>query len=143
MTTIMHDALAFPHLFLWNGRPDGSALRGWVESHSLWTASELVTLLAETGGGILFETEVILAPFLGGLADHADAVNRVHRHRGLPDDLWLFHTGITLSAYSRTRRTYDELSPSYRTTHSYASLDDWYVMVLRSEYAERYEMTKP
>ncbi len=142
MMTMMSDAQTFPRLFLWNGRPDKSALQRWVDSHSLGTASELIALLSETGGGVLFETEVILAPFSGGLADHADAVNREHRQRGLPVDYWLFHTGVTLSAYSRTRQTYDELSPSYRTTQSFSSLEEWYVMVLRSEYAERYGLAE-
>src|SRR5829696_1738707 len=60
---IMTDADLKPHLFLWNGDIAPEALDRWARDHDWPLPSDLRALWCATGGGEMFESEVILMPF--------------------------------------------------------------------------------
>jgi hypothetical protein len=89
----------------------------------------------------MFESETILSPFGGHpTGDNAVEANQFHRQRGLPHDYWLFHVGIALSAVDQRDGHIVTLSNDYVVQGEYESLEQWYIALLRDEYAERYSL---
>jgi len=135
---ILVDSSTQPGAFQWFGPIDAANLSEWCSGRRIQPPMDLFELLERTGGGDFFESETILGP-IGGrdTGDESDGANGWHRQRGLPEDLWLFHVGITLSALRRTDNRYVTLSRAYIMEAEYSTLDDWYAPI-REEFAERY-----
>lgn len=103
--------------------------------------SDLFDLWLKTGGGEIFESEMLLHPLEAPLdEDSVDWAERHHRDRGLPEGLLPFHEGgCGLSVIRLRDGRYLNLDPqSYQERSSHGSFDDWYCRVLREEFAERY-----
>ena len=140
MGLLIQDALRRPELFQWHGRIAPTILDRWLVAHKLRVPDDLYAFWRETGGGELFETETILAPFgEPSLGDDIDGANRYHRDHGLPEDLLLFHIGVCYSAISLSDSAYvSSDSPSFSIRRRHASLDGWYFGEIRKEYGDRY-----
>lgn len=135
---ILSDGASYPKLVTWIGAPNATSVDEWARSFQVESALDLVLLLKATGGGWLFETEIILPPFETEYLDYAEVVNEKHSGLGLPSDLWIYHEGAWLSAYSRRTGLYCQLDGNYGTVTSYESMDRWYIELIRNEYAQRY-----
>jgi hypothetical protein len=139
---ILEDAKERPDLFAWAGSINANELYAWRQATGVRLHPELEFLLMNTGGGDIFESETILSP-LGGhpTGDNAVEANQFHRQRGMSPDYWLFHVGIVLSAVDQSDGHIVTLSNDYTVQNNYESLEQWYVALLRDEYAERYGLT--
>lgn len=141
-TTLINDRHRRPELFRWNGPMERSALTKWLERNVLdgRLPEDLVALWAETGGGDVFETETILAPFGdASLGEDIIEVNRSLHEAGMPSQYLVFHTGLLTSAIDTLIGDYVELAPvDFRVVRRFSSLDDWYESTLRAEYSHRY-----
>lgn len=139
---IFKDAGERPDLFRWTGPIEPGVLRDWVDKNKLLLPRDILDLLARTGGGDLFETETILSPFgAEAVGDNAVRSNLFHREQGLPSDHWLFHVGLVFSAVRQSDGLLVTLSPEYSVTETFQDFDQWYVQVLRNEYAKRYGLS--
>src|SRR5262249_23782370 len=129
-----------PVLFHWYGACDPSRLQAWLEERQITPPPDLLTLWLELGGGDIFESEDFLVPFDG--PDYAlafDDVNKSQPALGLPESLFLFHSGLCLSAFRMRDPQYVTVDPrTYAVVGEFASLDEWYRSTLRTEYAGRY-----
>lgn len=138
--TLWADASERPTAFAWYGAVDRAELQRWILQRGLDVPSDLLSLWLTFGGGVMFETEEILAPGSGPeYAADFDQVNGAHRGRGLSDGLFLFHEGTWLSAVRRISPRYLLVDrESYAATGEFESLDDWYRRTVREEFAARY-----
>src|SRR5262245_17590070 len=126
--------------FSWYGPVAPKLLQEWITQRRLDVPSDLVALWQWLGGGVIFETEEILAPLGGG--PHAldfDETNRSHWAKGLSDGVFVFHAGLWVSAVRAESPRYVTLEfDSYATVGEFGSLDDWYRLTIRAECAQRY-----
>ncbi len=129
-----------PTLFWWAGAPDPDRLRAAVAALGADVPPDLLAFWSETGGGEMFESEDLLSPLgstdlLGGVAEQT----AWHRTLGLPPGL-LFHEGGArfCSAVRSTDGRYVTLRRDYVVAEAFGSFDEWFRVVLLSEYAERY-----
>jgi len=86
---------------------------------------------------------LVLGPFgQTALADDVDSVNQFHWQKGMSPDLLIFHTGIGgLSVVEMSSGKYSSVREgSYEVQQNFASLADWYVNLIRREYAFRYSL---
>jgi hypothetical protein len=108
-------------------------LRGWTLPRDLldfWTV---------TGGGEIFESEGFLPPLVS--ADGQEEIGQLTRwcqRRGLPNNFVVFHEGLGFTAVRCADQAYVSLDGDLRIAGEYPTLEQWYVDVLRREYAERY-----
>jgi hypothetical protein len=135
----MDDAARNPVLFEWHGAIPISAVRQQCDLKSWRVPSDLIQLWADTGGGVIFETEHILRP----IADSDDQseveqVTQWERARGLPAGLLVFHRGVVLSTIRLFDAAYLTIERGRASSSVFSSLDDWYRSVIRAEYEERY-----
>jgi hypothetical protein len=140
--TILQDAATRPELFWRVGALDASALDSWLAKHTLNMPDDLIAFWRATGGGIAFETEELLAP----MAEARDseslwARNEWYRSQGMPARFVVFHEGAWLSAVRAPAPRYVTLTSRYVVEKAYPSLEEWYRLTLRAEYAERYGLT--
>ena len=137
---VILDSLHRPLLFHWNGSILRTQLVQWLRSHNLEVPDDLVSFLAATGGGDLFETETILGP--NGPSDLGDSLlgaNLRLRSEGMPANFVAFHIGLVVSAVRLSHPRYVTLSsPGLGTLQSFSSFESWYSGTLRREYASRY-----
>lgn len=139
---IERDAARRPDLFVWHGPVDPGWFEDWTK-HNPWALrcpAELLAFWSRTGGGDLFETEVLL-----GLAEDALngedllTVNRALHSQGLPSHIVVFHVGSQTSGVDTLSGEFVELRDADRAVvRRFSSLDDWYRGTIRREYAERY-----
>jgi hypothetical protein len=136
---LQRDAAEAPNGFDFLGPVPVERLERWAATHHLAIPHDLLDLWALTGGGDLFETEELFCP--DARNDHdISPVNQRLRRQGLPPDLLVFHSGLTLTA-AATSGALVELDPhTCAVRRAIASLDDWYTD-LRSEYAETYGLS--
>lgn len=129
-----------PDLFIWNGELSENQLTRWVCSNGLTVNEELFDLWRRTGGGEMFESELILAPFGKGEAgEDVLGVNALHWARGLPRDLLIVHFGSSLTAVRALDGAWLVLaSDDYRVIEIYPSFSSWYKSVIHDEFAWRY-----
>ncbi len=129
-----------PRLFFWEGATDSQRLKQLLAEKGWALPADLFSLLALTGGGEIFETETILGPFRD--ADQGDNLftyNEEVRGRGFPAGYVIFHTGMAVSAVRLADGRYVEFGlDDFKERGEYASLEDWYLRLIRTEYAERY-----
>lgn len=141
---IRQDAELHPSLFLWYGAVPGAALKSWIATRNLRVPGDLRELWQSFGGGNLFESEEILAPF--GAATDApqfDDRNKHHHANGLSPFMFVFHEGSWLSAVRGIEPVYVTLDErTYGTTAQFDSLDHWYAGSLRDEFADRYGLKR-
>ncbi len=106
--------------------------------------SDLRDIWIRTGGGEMFETETLLAPFgAASLGDDVDGVNVAYHSRGLPRSYLLFHVGLCDSAIRVPETDIIVFRPgSFIPQHCFTSFDVWYQSVIRNEYAERYGLER-
>lgn len=142
ITTLRSDTEERPKAFCWYGAIPPEALRQWLERRTLQVPGDLEDLWRWRGGGVIFESEEILAP-LGG-DEHAldwDEVNQAHHRSGLPEALSVFHEGTWVSAVRAEAPCYIALErDTYATAGEFECLDEWYCATIRKEFAERYDL---
>jgi len=138
--TLFEDAARRPELFIWESSLDSEWLRGFLHRHSLDIPEDLLSFWEKTGGGEIFESEYFLSPVGNAtLGEELLSYNEELRSRGMSSNYLVFHTGMTLSAVRLEDRRYVELDYSnFEERADYADLEDWYVRLIRAEYAERY-----
>lgn len=129
-----------PDLFQWNGPVSGEVLSQWLRRCGLRVPAELFELWRRTGGGDLFETEVILSPFAAqGSGADVEGENKLHWGRGLPAEFLLFHFGSALSAVRQADGAWLVLNPkTYQVLEEHSTFADWYEHVNHDEFATRY-----
>lgn len=129
-----------PLLFFWEGAVDRQRLKQLLDEKGWGLPMDLFNLLASTGGGEIFESETILGPFReADLGDNLFTFNEELRGRGLPEGYVVFHTGMAVSAVRLTDGRYVEFGlDNFEKREEFASLEDWYLRLIRAEYAERY-----
>jgi hypothetical protein len=137
---LLEDAKNRPEVFLWNSPISRTLWKKWLETQGVDLPKELVAVLRETGGGDIFESETILAPFGGEkLDDNIEQFNEECKAEGMPQRYYVFHRGLKLSAVRLTDQKYVVLSDdSFFELAEYQSLQEWYLSHLRAEYAARY-----
>lgn len=139
---IIEDAKSRPELYVWVGRIPENLLREWTKKQNLSVPSDLMHLWTETGGGDLFESEIILSPYASNSGMDLDAVNVFHHKRGLSSGYLVFHVGLNLSAVNLSNGKFVVLrEPDYKELEVYDSLDSWYVGYLRKEFRDRYGLS--
>ena len=84
--------------------------------------------------------ETVLGPFgPTGLGDDVDTVNQGHWQSGMPADWLVFHTGLGFTVVKMSSGEYAHLrQDSYAVLETFRSLEDWYLCLIRKEYAQRY-----
>lgn len=123
LDALHHDALKRPELFRWEGALERRAVEEWIGREGLVVPCSLQELWIETGGGTLFETEELLAPF-------GDELPFLRARRML-----IFHQGICDSAVDQSTGGLVLLGHSGATP--VRDLAAWY-FVLRDEFGDRY-----
>ncbi len=134
------DADLKPRLFFWEGAIDKEHLKELLGELGWSLPVDLFNLLVLTGGGEIFESETILGPFRDAdLGDNLFTYNEELRGRGLPEAYVVFHTGMAVSAVRLSDGRYVEFGlEDFQEREEFASLEDWYLRLIRAEYAERY-----
>jgi hypothetical protein len=135
------DSTRRPELFSWNGPIAVDDLDDWLNIRRLHVPDDLRELWRDTGGGEMFESESILAPFGSEeLGDDVDGVNRLHQDRGLPSGYLIFHVGgVGLSAVRLADQCFVLIEEDgYAERAEFESLEDWYDSAIRAEYVQRY-----
>jgi hypothetical protein len=143
MSLLLEDARTRPELFAWYGAIRTDDLDQWLHKRELPIPQDLTALWRDTGGGDIFETETLLAPFGDpDKGDDVDGVNAMERSKGLPEGYLLFHTGLRQSAVRLSDGRYITFRPgSFEVEMEFPSLEAWYEGLIRNEYAARYGLT--
>lgn len=138
---VIEDSLRRPELFHWRGPIAREELAHWLTQRGLSALpADLAEVWRQTGGGDLFESETILAPF--GAHDADDAVEEVNhdlQSGGLEPNLLVFHTGYIISAVDTSSATFVELNPTtLMAKRWFTTFDEWYAATVRAELGPRY-----
>lgn len=141
---IFDDARSRPELFDWEGPVDSVHLEKLLSEKAWKIPADLLNFWISTGGGEMFESEYVLAPcgstYLG---DNLFSYNEELRDRGLPVDYVVFHVGMAVSAIRQSDGCYVQLDPeNFSEKASFSSLLDWYIRLIRSEYAKYYRLQR-
>jgi hypothetical protein len=135
---LLHDAAMKPHVFRWNKPVSPTSIADWLTERQWTVPADLRHFWSETGGGEAFETEKFFTPILGGHNDEGvEQATAWAARQGAPPGLVIFHQGLGISGVRISDRAYLWLQDN-KVSGEYSSLDEWYLAVLRSEYAERY-----
>ena len=142
MNLLLQDSSALPEVFLWNGAVAEQALRSVASTNGWRIPPDLLAFWRATGGGWIFETEHLLSPIPAiGSSDDVGAATKWYQEAGLMDGLITIHQGLGLTAVSLASARYlyfDNVVQPSKVLGEYASMNQWYVATLRSEYAARY-----
>lgn len=138
--SLLEDAKRRPELFAWEGPVSSSKLAALLAEQGWSLPEDLIAFWERTGGGEVFESESLLGPCGDvALGDNLFSYNEELRARGLPEGYVVFHMGMTVSAVRQKDGRYVELDfEDFRERAEFASLEDWYLRIVRAEYAERY-----
>ncbi len=141
---LQQDQSCRPELFVWNGPVARERLDEWLRQRGLELPDELLQFWQNTGGGELFETETILGPFGDRqLGDDVDSVNEFHYRRGMDRRYLIVHIGSVLTAIRLSDNTWVVLDQdTYAELEEYDSFENWYVRVLRTDFADRYGLSQ-
>lgn len=135
---LLHDAAMKPHVFRWNNPVSAMAIADWLTKRQWTVPADLRQFWAETGGGEAFETEKFLTPIRDVHDDESvEQATACAARQGAPAGLVIFHQGLGLSGVRMADSVYIWLQDN-KVIGEYSSLDEWYLAVLRSEYAKRY-----
>jgi hypothetical protein len=140
--TIYEDSLAHPRLFHWFGIAEPE-FEDWLKVLPLRVHPGLVSFWRRTGGGEVFESETLLGPLVAEESDNVLKVNELHWGKGLPEEMLIFHLGLSRSASfvdrKRHRNRIVSFKPdSYEVARWFYTFDGWYREEVRVEYASRY-----
>lgn len=138
---LLQDAESHRSLFHKFGAIPEAELRKWMTDTHTNLPTELFDFYVCCGGLDFLETETILGPFGNpDLADDLKSVNTLHHKNGLSPRSLVFHRGIGgLSIFDEVKNLYCVLNvDNYELISSYATLDQWYSVGLRREYASKY-----
>lgn len=141
MSSAIHlDYSRRPDLFSWCGPIPLSEIRDWLCRAGASAPGDLVAQWATLGGGELFESEELLAPYQMG--EEMGRVTEWFRSRGLPAGLSVIHRGAWLSALQAASGCIIAFDmDSLTEVGQYRSLDAWYRRLIRAEYAHRYGLS--
>jgi len=142
---ILDDALRAPHAFYWFGAIPFPELDEWTQRTQIQLPTDLLEFWHYFGGGHLFESETILRPTIERAPNHrfvvgddAASCNESHKKSGMPPHLFIFGTGLFLSAVDLATGTYVTLSQTYVRQAEFNSLVHWYFATLRTEFGQKY-----
>ncbi|MCU1306650.1 MAG: hypothetical protein JWN45_1345 [Acidobacteriaceae bacterium] len=139
---LMADAKIAPQAFEWNGSLKREEVEDWVCKKQLTLPQDLIDLWVFTGGGVVFESEQILAPWqVHSFAKSLENVNTEHLLRGKPSRLLIFEEGSFLSAIDLLTQKIVTIDENYKQESSFSDLNSWYRQTLRHEFGERYSVT--
>jgi SMI1/KNR4 family protein SUKH-1 len=141
MNMILRDAATASHLFMWNGPIDRRRVDRWVEGHGWRLPEDLLEFWSVTGGGEMFETETMLRPLRSdddGREEILDVTNWLRTAKGFQENLLVFHQGLAYTAIRPADGRYFCQDAHGRILGEFGTLEDWYIRVIREEYAERY-----
>lgn len=140
--TLPRDAAIRPDLFLWNGAPEPERLAGWVANRGWRIPEDLLRFWMTTGGGEVFETEIVLPPMPSdSVWDDVATTTDGYRTQGLSTKYLVFHRGLGISALDQKTWMFVHFTDArFVGGNAYESFDAWYVGALRAEYAERYRL---
>jgi hypothetical protein len=136
---ILSDCELHPSAFFWRGPLSASEIEDWGARRSISAPIDLKQLWSRKGGGDLFESETILQPFGADEYDLIESVSSASWAKGLSSDYCVFHTGIVESVFRKSDGAiFALLSGDITQMVQFRDLDEWYVRILRSEFATRY-----
>lgn len=144
MLALLEDADRWPQIFQWFGAIPAHELDHWLHRHRLVLPSDLIELWRITGGGDIFESETILrptvssAPNVSFVGDDIEGVNARYSAQTEPQDLYIFHQGVFLSAVQLSDQRFAALTTACVIERLFDSIDDWYINTLRAEFGQRY-----
>jgi hypothetical protein len=144
MLILLQDVQRVPRIFCPFGAIPPTELGDWLQHNALALPSDLVELWRLTGGGDIFESETVLRPTVPSVPntcfveDDIEGANAAHASKGKSSELYIFQQGDFLSAVRLSDHKFVTLTDGYSVTHSFDSLDEWYVRTLRAEFGERY-----
>ena len=148
-----------PNAFYWFGAVDRDRVRQWSAELGVQASDEVIDLWSWTGGGEMFDSEMILRPLDPGkkrllklTQEHSNAelaeeyfsmikTTREYWLDGLPKEYFMFEEGG--SFYSAIRKEDGAIvlldsEPGYRVAAVFNSVSEWYVSVIRPEFADMY-----
>jgi hypothetical protein len=146
MSTFFTDALLRPRVFRWNGPIDRDRIEDWVREQGWDLPQDLIAFWAATGGGEVFDSELLLPPLPGpGIEDDVASRTRYYVSIGMLGSYVVFHEGAGwVSAIRLADRRYVQLDETHFREHGeHESLEAWYSSVIRAEFAERYGLPWP
>ena len=134
------DRASRPDLFHFFEPIHPERLNEWLRERRPTVPPDLRGFWCETGGGDLFESETVLGPFApADLGDDLESENRHQWQKGMPPDWLVFHTGLRLSVIIMSSGKYANVrEDSFAVQETFPSLEDWYLRLIRKEYAVRY-----
>ena len=140
--TVLDDARRRPRAFHWRGAVAAANLRAWLDSIAYSVPDDLIELWRTVGGGDLFETKEVYAP--DGTEDDLRAVTEYMATHGLRPDFTVFHRGIWVSVLDHATGELVALDkPSLYEEARFTTFDDWYRLLPRAEFGERYGLVDP
>ncbi len=120
-------------------------LDDWLQRTGLTLPPDLIEFWRLTGGGDIFDTETVLRPTVPTppnacfVEDDIEGFNAVAEIRGKSPDLYLFCGNCLHSAIRLSDQKYVTLKDDqYTVDQVFDSFDEWYVQVLREEFAAQY-----
>ena len=141
--TVLDDARQRPRAFHWRGAVAAADLRAWLDGISYSVPDDLIELWKTVGGGDLFESEEVYAP--DGTDDDLRVVTEDMSTRGLQAGFTVFHRGLWVSVLDHATGELVVLNePSlYEEEAYFTTFDDWYRLLPRAEFGERYGLMDP
>lgn len=134
---VLEDARERPLAFSWNGPVPEDRLRAWLEDVAHPVPEDLIAVWATVGGGELFESEELYAP--DGTSDDLRLVSEFLIERGLPPGHTVFHRGCWVSTIDHaTGELVARGSSTLWEEARFGTFDEWYINLLRAEFADRY-----
>jgi hypothetical protein len=144
MFRLFEDAKLNRRIFFPFGPIPEAELNDWLHRTDLVLPPDLLEFWRLTGGGDIFDTETILRPTVPTppnacfVEDEIEGFNAVAEVRGKSPDLYLFCSGLP-SAVRLSDQKYVTLNDDqYTVDQVLDSFDEWYVQVLREEFAAQY-----
>lgn len=134
-----------PLLFEWAGSLDEARLNEWIAQRAISVPDDLREVWLWTGGGEMFESEVILSPLTGeDDYDSLELTNRSFHEQGLSTDYLVFEEGVFLGAIRQSDLLYVDLD--YDTLEPrmlFPCFDDWYTRLIRESFRRKYRLPEP
>ena len=128
--TVLDDARRRPRAFHWHGAVLAADLRAWLDGITYSVPDDL------------FETEEVFAP--DGTDDDLRVVTEDMTAGGLRPGFTVFHRGLWVSAIDHATGELVALNePSLYEEARFTTFDDWYRLLPRVEFAERYGLADP
>lgn len=145
MFRVLEDAKLNSRVFHPFGPIPAAELNDWLQRTGLALPPDLIEFWRLTGGGDIFDTETVLRPTVPTppnacfVDDDIEGFNAVAEGQGKPLALYLFGGSCLRSAIRLSDQKYVTLKDGqYTVDQVFDSFDEWYVRVLREEFAAQY-----